>query len=296
MDFAKIETFLVVAKRLNFSQAAEEQHLSQSAVSRQIRQLEAELGVKLFERDYKKNTLTPAGRMFYKEIHKLPEMMAKIKKRAQQAEGGFIGRLRIGFISTAAADIVPQLISRFRQSRPEVVLELLHALTATQIDMLVKKRLDVGFFRIPTPQSIKLTTPIVHKEPFKLFIPAGHPLAFRDAVPLQSLHGEPFVVYAQKNAPGFHTFIMQKLRQADVVPSVIHEAADMYTLLSLVSAGLGLTLAPVSVARYKHDNVIMRDVQGMPMSEIAIAFRPDLSHPAALAFIKLALSDSATSQ
>ena len=142
MEFAHLETFLVAAELLHFSKAAQRRHLSQSAISQQIRKLELEVGVKLFERGYKHITLTPAGTVFQAEIRKFVELADKAKRRAKRAETGLIGEVRIGFISTAAGNIVPQLISRFRQLRPEVVLNLTHALTATQREMLEKEQLE----------------------------------------------------------------------------------------------------------------------------------------------------------
>jgi len=292
MEFAQIETFLAAAELLHFTKVAERRHLSQSAISQQIRKLELDVGVKLFERGYKQITLTPAGAVFRAEIRKFVEIADKAKRRAQLAEAGLIGYVRIGFISTAAGNIVPQLISRFRLLRPEVILDLTHALTTKQIEMLEKEQLDVGFFRMPNPNAhaAKLTTRVIHQEAFKLFIPPGHVLAAKRRVSIKSLQGEKFIVYARKNAPGFHNLIMQALSKAGVTPSTISEATDMYSLLTLVSAGHGLTLAPASVARYKQDYVVVRDVKGLPMSEIAIAYRPDISHPAALAFIDFTLS------
>jgi len=290
MEFSQIETFLAAAELLHFSKAAEVTHLSQPALSHQIRRLEADVGVKLFLRGHKHVTLTPAGAVFCAQMRNFVLLAAKAKHRVQLAQAGLIGHLRIGFISTAAAKIVPQLISSFRLLRPEVILDLTHALTAKQIEMLEKEQLDIGFFRMPDAHSTKLATQVIHREAFKLFIPSGHALAAKPRVSLQSLQGENFIVYSRKNAPGFHSVIMQALSEAGVTPSTISEATDMYSLLTLVSAGNGITLAPASVAPYKQDDVVVRDVEGLPMSEIAIAYRPDISHPAALAFIAFALS------
>lgn len=294
MELTQIRTFIAVAELLHFGRAAEQLHLSQSAVSQQIRLLEHELGVMLFDRSYKKTALTGAGKVFYKEVQDIPALAANVKQRARLAEDGFIGRIRIGFISTAAADIVPTLLTRFRGERPEITVELKHALTAEQMTLLERKQLDVGFFRVPSISSNKLTTKIVHREPLKLFLPAGHPLTVYRKLSLNALNDTTFLAYSRQNAPGFHDLIMNSLADAGVVPGMVYEATDMYTLLSMVSAGVGVTIAPASVARYGQPDVVMRDLPGLPPSEIAIAYRSDLTHPGALAFIQLALSTSFT--
>jgi DNA-binding transcriptional LysR family regulator len=289
MEFSQLRSFLAVADLLHFSKAAERVHLSQPALSLQIRSLEEELGVKLFERSRQKTSLTSAGLVYCEEVREVLAQREKAMTRARQAAQGLIGRLRIGFISTAAAHIVPQLVAEFRKTHPEVELELVHALTAEQIVMLERRTIDIGFFRVPTTEENDLKTIVIHQEPFKLFLPFSHPLASRRELSLKDLDGVEFLVYARKNAPGFHDFLLELLKDAGATPTVVNEASDMYTLVSLVSAGVGLAIAPASVAHYGMPNVVVRDLDGMPSSKIALAFRASLSHPAAQAFIDLTL-------
>jgi DNA-binding transcriptional LysR family regulator len=294
MEFNQLRNFLVVAEMLHFSKAAERIHLSQPALSLQIRSLEEELGVKLFERNRQKTALTAAGKVYSEEVGEVLAQMEKTMNRARQAAQGKIGRLRIGFISTAAAHIVPKLVAAFRKTHPEVTLELIHALTAEQITRLEDHRLDIGFFRVPAGGSPALKMTVIHEEPFKLFLPLNHPLARRKQLRLQDLDGEDFLVYARKNAPGFHDFILQRLKESGANPAMINEASDMYTLVSLVSAGVGLAIAPASVEHYGFRDVAVRDVRDMPPSQIALAFRTNLAHPAAEAFIRLTLASHDT--
>jgi len=294
MEFVQLRSFVAVAELLHFSKAAERVHLSQPALSLQIRSLEEELGLKLFDRNHQKTSLTVAGRVYYEEVCEVLAQMEKTTTRAREAAQGKIGRLRIGFISTAASHIVPQLVTEFRKTYPKVTLELRHALTAEQITMLKNRTIDIGFFRVPATESNDLKMIVIHQEPFKLFLPKTHPLARRHDLRLKDLDGVEFLVYARKNAPGFHDLLLKLLNDAGATPAIINEANDMYTLVALVSAGVGLALAPASVAHYGMQNVAVRDVDGMPPSQIALAFRSNLSHPAAQAFIHLTLASHGT--
>jgi DNA-binding transcriptional LysR family regulator len=290
MELHQLRCFLAVAELLNFSRAAEQIHLSQPAVSIQVRVLEKELGVKLFERTHQKTTLTDAGKIFQAEARNILEQAAQAVRNAQLAAAGKIGQLRIGFISTAAAHIVPALVSEFRKSHPQVELELRHALTAEQIELLENRTLDIGFFRVPIIEQGEIITIPVHREPFKVFLPSSHPLSHRSKLQLRQLDGAEFVVYARKNAPGFHDLLINLLKDAGAVPASIYEANDMYTLVSLVSAGVGIAIAPASVVNYRLPGVVVRDAGRLPMSEVALGYRKGLKHPAAQAFIDLTLA------
>jgi DNA-binding transcriptional LysR family regulator len=199
--------------------------------------------------------------------------------------------LRIGFISTAVAHIVPALVRKFRESHPQVELELRHSLTAEQIELLEAGRLDLGFFRVPILGQGGIQTIPIFREPFKVFLPSGHPLAQRPNLRLKHLDGVQFIAYARKHAPGYHDFVLDLLRDSGAVPAAIHEASDMYTLVSLVSAGVGIAIAPASVAHYRLPDVVVRDAGRLPLSEVALGFREGLTHPAAQSFIKLTMAD-----
>ena len=293
MEFIQIQSFLAVAELLNFSQAAKKVFLSQPAVSHQIHSLEKELGFLLFERSHKKVELTPAGKTLYRELALYGEQFEKTVSQTRLASRGEIGRVRVGFISTAAVDIVPNLIHRFSESHPHVELELCNGLTASLIRQLERQQIDVAFFRTPYASSGLLQHIVIHNEPFNVFLPANHKLCSKTTVSLHDLDKEVLVSYARNNAPGYHDFLNTNLRASGAVPANVHFANDMYTLISMVSAGVGVAIAPASLDRYG-----LADVQARPIrddiapSQIAIAFHAQLTHPAARAFIDLALSEA----
>ena len=287
MELTQLRSFLAVAETLHFSRAAERVHLSQPALSLQIRALEAELGVRLFERNRRKTEITEAGIVFRDEVATALAAIEHATARARQAAAGKIGNLRIGFISTAAALVVPPLVTAFRKSHPEVELEMRQALTAEQIGMLRQEVIDVGFFRMPALPGRGIETVVVHREPFRLFLPASHPLTTASAPGLRDLDGRDVVVYARRNAPGFHDLLLQMLKDAGAVPATLHQANDMSTLMSLVSAGVGAAVAPASVGLFGPPGVAARDLAGVPSSVVVMAFRADDRRPAVRAFVEL---------
>src|ERR1700730_9653590 len=149
MELRQIRSFLSIAETLHFGRTAELIHLGQPALSLQIRALEAEIGVRLLERNRRKTTLTPAGRAFRDAAIAGISQLARATRNARLAADGKLGLLRIGFISTAGSELVPNIIRPFRELNPEVEFSLRNILTAEQILMLEAGELDIGFLRPP---------------------------------------------------------------------------------------------------------------------------------------------------
>lgn len=293
MEITQIRSFLAVAETLHFSRAAERLHLSQPALSLQIRALEAELGVRLFERNRRKTEITEAGAVFREEASAALKALDRAAARARQAAAGRIGCVRIGFISTAAALVVPPLVTRFRATHPEVELEMRHALTAEQIEGLRRGEIDVGFFRMPAAPGEGIATVEVHRERFRLFVPSGDALAAMAAPTLRDLDRRDVLIYARRNAPGFHDLLLRMLDDAGASPAALHEANDMSSLMSLVAAGVGAAIAPASVGQFGPPGVVGRDLDGLPPSVVVMAHRADERRPAVRAFVELVAAASA---
>jgi DNA-binding transcriptional LysR family regulator len=246
-------------------------HLSQPALSLQIRALEEEVGVRLFERNRRKTTLTAAGLAFRDDAAAALSQLDQASRRARLAADGKLGLLRIGFISTAGNEIVPHIIRQFREVSPEVEFSLRAIPTANQVQMLETGSLDIGFLRLPIGGHSSLDVVTVHREPFVLVVPASHKLAKRKRVRLSEVSGEDFVMYERTYAPGFHDLILGMLRDARIVPTVSQTAAEISTLISLVDAHMGIAILPASAVKHSVARVIACEiVDRMPMSEIAI--------------------------
>src|ERR1700730_5319278 len=168
MELRQIRSFLSIAETLHFGRTAELVHLSQPALSLQIRALEEEIGVRLFERNRRKTTLTAAGVAFRDDAARALSQLDQAIHRARLAASGKLGLLRIGFISTALSQIVPNIVRQFRELNPEVEFSLRAILTVNQIQMLETGSLDVGFLRLPIGGQSVLDVGTVAREPFAI--------------------------------------------------------------------------------------------------------------------------------
>src|SRR5580700_5408134 len=272
MELRQIRSFLSIAETLHFGRTAQLIHLSQPALSLQIRALEEEVGVRLFERNRRKTTLTAAGFAFREDATRALSQLDQAIRRARLAANGKLGQLRIGFISTAGSEIVPNIVGQFRELNPEVEFSLRAITTADQVRMLETGSLDIGFLRLPIGGHSALDVVTVHREPFVLVVPVSHKLAKRKRVRLREVAGENFVMYERTWAPGFHDLMFGILRDAGIVPNVTQTAGEVPTLISLVHSRMGITIMPASVAKHSAASVVVCNiVDRIPMSEIAIA-------------------------
>jgi DNA-binding transcriptional LysR family regulator len=227
--------------------------------------------VRLFERNRRKTTLTAAGFAFRDDAARAPSQLDQAIRKARLAANGKLGLLRIGFISTAGIETVPNITRQFRELNPEVEFSLRAIPTADQVQMLETGSLDIGFLRLPIGGHSALDVVTVHREPFVLVVPASHKLAKRKKVRLSEVSGQDFVMYERSYAPGFHDLIFGMLRDAGIVPSVSQTAAEISTLISLVDAHMGIAILPASAVKHCVASVIACDiVDRKPMSEIAI--------------------------
>jgi DNA-binding transcriptional LysR family regulator len=291
MELRHLRSFLAVAEHLHFRRAAETIHLSQPALSNQIRALEEEIGLQLFVRNRRRTSLTPAGQVFLEEAREMVVRSEQALGRARRAALGQVGTLRIGFVSTAAALLVPPLVMRFRELYPDVELDLRNVLTADQVVQLSDGRLDAGLLRLPIAAQEQIETTVLHREPFILLLPASHPLARKRHLRLEQLRDANFVMYARKKAPAFHDRILGILNSAGVSPHVVQEASEMHTLAALVAAGLGITVAPFSIQMlHRLPGVAVRKLpRKLPLSEIALAVRKYNNSATTRLFTDLAL-------
>ena len=272
MELRQIRSFLSIAETLHFGRTAELIHLSQPALSLQIRALEEELGVRLVERNRRKTTLTAAGCAFRDNAAVALSQLEQAIRRARLAANGKLGLLRIGFISTAGSEFVADIVRQFRELYPEVEVSLRNILTAEQVRMLETGSLDIGFLRLPIGGHSALDVVTVHREPFVLVVPSSHNLAKRKRVRLREVAGENFVMYERIWAPGFHDLMFGILRDAGIVPHVTQTAGEVPTLISLVHSRMGITIMPLSAVKHSVASVVACNiVDRIPMSEIGMA-------------------------
>jgi DNA-binding transcriptional LysR family regulator len=295
MELKHLTSFIAVAEQLSFVRAAERLYLSQPALTGQIQKLEEELEVQLLVRNRRSVKLTDAGKVFLSEARATLLRARQAAERARKAARGEIGRLRIGFVSSAALEIVPDIVVAFRKQHPDVTLELMNLRTVSQVKKLISKNLDIGFLRLPLSNE-QLHTTVIHREPFLLVLPKGHPHARDKQVHIAHLRTENFVAYGRRWAPGFFDSVIQMCLKEGFSPNIVQETGEMYTAISLIAAGAGIAVLPRSVVLAQSRNIVMKPLAGeIPVSEIAIATRAGNNSLIVRSFIKLAAEQSGSS-
>jgi DNA-binding transcriptional LysR family regulator len=287
MELRHLRYFLAVAESLNFSRAAEKLHIAQPPLSQQIQQLEAELGFQLFHRTKRRVQLTAAGESFQREVQQLFQQLEQAIERGQQASRGEVGQLAIGFVSSAAYNVLPPILQRFRQAVPGVVLELQELTTNQQLQLLRQGKIDVGFVRPPVDQLVDqisgemklgIQSKIIFQEPLIVALSTAHPLAQQSTVEVRSLQFEPFILFPRHLAPGLHDPIISLCQQAGFSPQVVQEAIQMQTIVSLVAAEMGVAIVPSSLQNLQRRGVVYKPFSDpVPTVEIALIWQSSTS-------------------
>lgn len=207
MNLRQLRYFLAVAETGHFGRAAERLHRSQSPVSLQIQQLEAELGVKLFERTTRRVTLTDAGQVFQEQARTVMRQLETAKEAVSEAALGRRGTLSVGFISSAMLSVLPGALTRFRADYPDVTLELRELTSAEQRAAFSARTIRVGPVRLP------LTAPELELEPvlgesLVVTLPKGHPLEHETRITPQQLAAYPLISFPPQLVPGAHAHLI----------------------------------------------------------------------------------------
>ena len=274
MELRHLRYFVAVAEELHFGRAAARLHIAQPPLSRQIRDLEREVGTALFERVPRGVALTAAGRAFLPEARLTLAQAARAQRTAERAARGEIGRLRVGFVEAATySRVLPEVLGFFRMHLPNIGISLFEMDSHQQADAFRDGRIDLGILHsIPADADRVLHIEPVYTDPVIAAIPRPHRLAEQARLTLTHLATEPFVFFPRHGAPRLHDDIIASCRAAGFDPRVVQEASAWHTLTSLVGAGVGLAFVPRSLEGFPNPGVVYRSVRalavGMEMSAV----------------------------
>ncbi len=275
VELRQLRYFVAVAEELHFTRAAKRLGMAQPPLSQQIRGLERELGVELFRRTKRHVELTEAGRAFLDGARRTLREAERAEADAARAARGEVGHLAIGFVGTAAVDVLPRVIRGYRHRFPDVRLSLHQHTTAEQVDLLRAGTIQVGFVRLPVHDA-SLVLDTVAREAVLAVVPEDHPLAGRGEIELGELAGDRFILFPRPLGPGSHDRIMRMCNAAGFEPRIDQEAVEMHTIAGLVAAGLGVSLVPESTRKLRQDGVRYLGLRGVePIWELGIARRAD---------------------
>ena len=287
MELRHLRYFMTVAEELHFGKAATKLHIAQPPLSQQIRQLETELGFKLFDRTKRRVSLTEAGRAFLIETQQIFRQLEEAISKSKKISRGEKGTLSIAFVSSAAYNIIPPILRKFRTLVPEVKLQLKELTTKEQLQWLAEERLDLGFVRPPVDKP-EFNSQIILWETLVVALPENHFLADRDKISCQSLAEESFILFPRNLAPELYDRVITLCQQANFSPQVIKEAILMQTIVSLVSAEIGIAIVPESLQNLQRTGVIYKPlIEATPQPAIAIVWKKGERSPAVAKFIEL---------
>ena len=253
--------FVVLAEELHFSNAAARLNMTQPPLTQAIAQLEAVLGVKLFDRTKRSVQMTAAGLALLPEARDLLNRAQALPEHARSAANGKMGRLRLGFVSTAGFLLLPQWVRAFRERYPQIALELMEATGDVQLQLLAKGEIDAGFMlHSPGFAPPDLACALITTEPLVLALPEQHPLTATAKPALVKVLAEPLVIFPRRIVPSLHDAIFGMYHAAGRLPQVAQEGIQMQTIVNLVSAGLGVAWVPQSVQQFQRPGVVYRHV------------------------------------
>ena len=250
MDLRLLEYFAVTAELQHIGKAAERLSISQSPLSRQIRQLENELGLELFARERQRIRLTEAGRWLLGEARNLLAYANKIRDDAGQRALGKTGTVSVAFVSGAMwTGILPRCLRRFRVRFPDARLELRNMKSPLQMEAVASGRVDIGFVAMPATDA-DIESTCVSEEPFLLVASSTHPLARKRRIAPLDLDGARWILLSSSIAPAMHTRFFMDCAAAGFVPQIVQEVSEPNTLLSLAASEFGVGLIQGSARMY----------------------------------------------
>jgi DNA-binding transcriptional LysR family regulator len=273
IELADLKALLVLAETLHFGRAADRLHVSQPALSKRIQRMEARIGGPLLVRGYRDVQLTEAGRLLAsRSRHLLGEASAALAV-TERAVKGEAGLLRIGFGIASIIGVLPDVVLRFRRAHPDVALHLRDMSTPDQINALVSGEIDVGFIRDRAVDDRLKMRRVLDERLLAALGPHSH---WTTRAGLRSLAAEPFLIISRSRSASFYDHVLSVCAAAGFAPKIVQEADELFTVVSLVRAGLGVALVPRSAALMRLPGVRFREL-GMPEAawNIALAWHRD---------------------
>ncbi len=276
MQFRQLRNFVTVAEELHMHRAAERLNMAQPALSQQIKSLEERLGVILFSRAHRRLALTPAGEAFLEKTRMALEMADRAVIDARRTARGELGALNLGYVSSAMFNQkLPGVLRQLHADGAEIQVSLTTGNVQTLLEAVQQSTLDIAVLRGPLtapPEDLEVRP--FAQEKVMLALPGQHPLANSSALSLASLTGEKWISLSDPEGVGFEQTFKDACRVAGFVPQVVQRVGDVPTLISLISAGLGIALVPLSASHIRLENLVYVDLlDRLAPSELVLVYR-----------------------
>jgi DNA-binding transcriptional LysR family regulator len=287
MELRHLRYFVAVARELNFRRAAKTLHIAQPPLSMQIKVLENELGVQLFDRSSRSVSLTAAGSRFLVDALRIVSEARQAEIDVKRAAKGILGRLNIGFMLSTAHDLLGSAVKKFKAEYPEVELNLLDLTNSAQIKALEEDRLDIAFTRsrISRPE---LQTEILSEEPMMLMVPSNDPLAKKSRLSWKDLKGRSIITLHPDQALGFYDNFFARCQAANIPVVTGQFANDLHTEMWLVSIGMGFAPTSLTLSHIRRPNISFCELPlDLPKVQTAMSWKKNKPSPATANFLTI---------
>jgi Transcriptional regulator len=246
LSLRQLEYFVAVAQHLHFRKAAESLYITQPGLSRQVKQMEKDLGIILFSRDNRKVSLTHAGHYMQEEVQRLLKSMHTIIDHARLIQEGLAGNLRFGYVGSAMQNAIPQLLLSIREIYPNILFDLKEMNNKDQIEALINDEIDLGFIRMETvPRGI--SSKLFYEDTFSLVVPRGHDINAKNYTSLDQLRDEQFILFESSYSESYYESVMRLFDEARFEPIISHSTVHASTIYRLIELGFGVSIVPTSL-------------------------------------------------
>ncbi len=263
IELRHIRYFLAVAEELHFRKAAEKLFISQPGLSRQIKILEAELGVVLFERHNRKVVLTEVGVYLKAELSAQLQTLSHTIANAKLIQEGKKGALKIGYVGSAMQEVIPNLLLKFENNNPDILYNLKELDNKKQIEDLLSFTIDLGFVRLERiPKTLK--SKVILKENFCLVLQENHPLQKENFESLRQLQNSSFILFDAKYSVSYYEKVMQIFNDCGFSPLISHNTIHSSSIFKLVENNFGVSIVPKSLAKKRGYKVKFIELENIP--------------------------------
>ncbi len=279
--------FLAVAEDLHFRKAAERLFISQPGLSRQIKQMEDELGVKLFKRHNRKVELTHAGIYLQQELKSNFKRLDDLIHHAKLLNDGINGNLNLGFVGSAMQNIIPEFLLKFRNNHPNVLFSLNEMDNRKQVKALLNQEIDVGFVRIErVPKGLEIKA--LHEDTFSLVLPKDHYITESNFESLAQLSDESFILFDSSYSESYYEKVMQIFDDAEFSPVASHSTVNASSIYRLVENNLGVSIVPTSLKHGFNLDIKFIELTNIPQrTTLRMIWNSESSNPILKNFLAL---------
>ena len=286
IEFRHLKYFLAVAEDLHFRKAAERLFISQPGLSRQIKYMETELGIKLFERHNRKVQLTKVGSYLKQEITRNLKNLDDVIHHAKLMNEGIGGDLNFGYVGSAMQDIIPNLLLKFRKENPNTLFSLKEMDNQKQIDGLISQDIDIGFVRLERVPRILEIKPIL-KENFCLVLPKTHSISENNFESISQFKNDSFILFDAKYSATYFEKVMQIFDDSGFSPIISHHTIHASSIYKLVENDFGISIVPKSLQPNNNKNIKFIELKNIPQKTVlSVVWNKENRNPILKNFLK----------